>query len=176
MASELKVAIRLAELSDINEIIKINRLCLPENYSFDFFYRILTEFGFACVVATVNNSIGGYVLTRIEKPIASYIGLDTPKGHIVSIAVLPQYRRLQIAAKMMKFTTQKLIEKGINEVFLEVRVSNQPAIQLYKKLSYKIKKEIKEYYRDGESAYYMKWGGDDSIDDYYDYDDEDTED
>ena len=71
--------IRLAEMSDINDIIKINRLCLPENYSFDFFYRILSEFGFACVVGEIGGEVVGYLLSRLERPFSTFIGLNGPK-------------------------------------------------------------------------------------------------
>lgn len=150
--------VRQAELGDINDIIKINRLCLPENYSFDFFYRILTEFGFACVVCDINGEIGGYLLSRIERPFTSFLGLNPAKGHVISIAVLPQYRRKGVGNEIMKYGMKKLIENSVDSVYLEVRVSNIAAIEMYKNLGFYIKREFKHYYRDGESAYVMEWG------------------
>ncbi len=44
---------------------------------------------------------------------------------------------------------------GAEEVYLEVRVSNTPAINLYKKLDYRVVDLIKGYYHDGEDAYIM---------------------
>ncbi|MEM4138682.1 MAG: GNAT family N-acetyltransferase, partial [Sulfolobaceae archaeon] len=41
------------------------------------------------------------------------------------------------------------------EVFLEVRVSNVPAISLYKKLGFREVKVLRYYYADGEDAYLM---------------------
>jgi ribosomal-protein-alanine N-acetyltransferase len=41
------------------------------------------------------------------------------------------------------------------EVYLEVRVSNAPAISLYKKLGFSEVKVLKHYYADGEDAYLM---------------------
>jgi ribosomal-protein-alanine N-acetyltransferase len=41
------------------------------------------------------------------------------------------------------------------EVYLEVRVSNTPAIRLYEKLGFKIVKVLEGYYSDGENAYLM---------------------
>ena len=43
----------------------------------------------------------------------------------------------------------------IKEYVLEVRVSNYTAIKLYEKFNYKIESIKKNYYRDGENAYYM---------------------
>ena len=39
--------------------------------------------------------------------------------------------------------------------FLEVRVTNEPAIALYKKLGFEITRTINGYYSDGEDAYVM---------------------
>ncbi|MHA1668858.1 MAG: GNAT family N-acetyltransferase [Candidatus Heimdallarchaeaceae archaeon] len=155
---EPKFIVRQAELGDINDIIKINRLCLPENYSFDFFYRILTEFGFACVIGEVEGVVAGYLLSRVERPFPSFIGMNPAKGHIISIAVLPQHRRKGLGLEIMRYGMKKLIEKNVSSIYLEVRVSNIAAIEMYKKLGFYIKREHKNYYRDGESAFVMEWG------------------
>ena len=44
---------------------------------------------------------------------------------------------------------------GVQEYYLEVRVSNSPAISLYRRLGYFIAQIIKGYYHDGEDAYLM---------------------
>jgi len=41
------------------------------------------------------------------------------------------------------------------ECYLEVRVSNMTAVNLYRKLDFKITRTIRDYYADGESAYMM---------------------
>jgi ribosomal-protein-alanine N-acetyltransferase len=155
---ESKTIVRQAELGDINDIIKINRLCLPENYSFDFFYRILSEFGFACAVGLEDGTLAGYLLSRVERPFSTFIGLNHAKGHVISIAVLPEHRRKGLGAKIMKYGMQKLIENNVETIYLEVRVSNVAAIEMYKKLGFYVKREFKHYYRDGESAFVMEWG------------------
>lgn len=155
---ELSYTIRQAELSDINEIMKINKICLPENYSFDFFYRILSDFGYACVIGELEGEIVGYVLSRIERPFTSFLGVQSAKGHVISIAIIPKYRRKGLGIKIMKYGLKKLIDHEVETIYLEVRVSNVAAIEMYRKLGFYIKKEFKEYYRDGESALVMEWG------------------
>ena len=44
---------------------------------------------------------------------------------------------------------------GAEEYYLEVRVSNEPAIRLYKKLGFNVVKVLQGYYLDGEDAYLM---------------------
>ncbi|MHA1199403.1 MAG: GNAT family N-acetyltransferase [Candidatus Heimdallarchaeaceae archaeon] len=155
---EPSTIVRQAELGDINDIIKINRLCLPENYSFDFFYRILTEFGFACAVGIEDGKVVGYLLSRVERPFSTFIGLNPAKGHVISIAVLPENRRKGLGVKIMRYGMQKLIENNVETLYLEVRVSNIAAIEMYKKLGFYVKREFKNYYRDGESAFVLEWG------------------
>jgi ribosomal-protein-alanine N-acetyltransferase len=155
---EQKSFVRQADLGDINDIIKINRQCLPENYSFDFFYRILTDFGFACAVAEQDDQVVGYLLCRLERPFSSFLGMNPAKGHVISIAVLPRYRRQGLGIEIMKYGMKKMIEQKVSTVYLEVRVSNIAAVEMYKKLGFYIKREHKEYYRDGESAFVMEWG------------------
>ena len=45
--------------------------------------------------------------------------------------------------------------RGCKEAYLEVRVSNIPAISLYEKLGFRKESVINGYYRDGEAAYLM---------------------
>ena len=76
-------------------------------------------------------------------------------GHLVSIAVLKNYRRLEIASTLLSHSMKKIKKYKIDEFVLEVRVSNFEATNLYKRFKF-ITHSIKEkYYRDGENAYYM---------------------
>ncbi|MEM2529666.1 MAG: GNAT family N-acetyltransferase, partial [Candidatus Bathyarchaeia archaeon] len=48
-----------------------------------------------------------------------------------------------------------LWDYGANEIYLEVRVTNHPAINLYRDLKFEIVNRIRHYYSDGEDAYVM---------------------
>jgi ribosomal protein S18 acetylase RimI-like enzyme len=52
----------------------------------------------------------------------------------------------------------KLKSKRINEIILEVGINNIPAKTLYERVGFKLIKEIKNYYLNGEDAlvYYFK--------------------
>ncbi len=56
---------------------------------------------------------------------------------------------------MMQKTEETEKTKGCLYVYLEVRVNNTPAINLYKNLGYKILYTRKNYYLDGTDAYVM---------------------
>ena len=93
---------------------------------------------------------------RIESGLSLFsIFHRAKKGHTVSIAVLPEYRRSKVATKLINASSEAMREYGADELFLEVRMSNTAAVKLYESLEYKIVKELRHYYRDMEGAYLM---------------------
>jgi len=152
----LYIRIRPANDDDIDEVIAINIECLPEHYPLDFWFEHLEKWGKAFYVAEVVGRVVGYVMSRIEEGVGYIKPLKRTLGHIVSVAVRERYRRMKLAYIMMVAVHQALKENyGAEEAFLEVRVSNNPAIKLYEKLGYKIVKRIDNYYLDGEDAFVM---------------------
>jgi ribosomal-protein-alanine N-acetyltransferase len=77
------------------------------------------------------------------------------KGHVVSVAVLPQYRRKGIGQALIAEAMDGMRVYNAKQCFLEVRVTNTPAIDLYKKLGFQVTRTIHGYYADGENAYVM---------------------
>lgn len=151
--------IRNVRLDDIDQIVKINRLTLPENYPYYFFVEHAKEYTNAFYVAEVEKGkIVGYIMPRIELGFSNLrvIPALVKKGHVVSIAVLEDYRRKGIGTELLRASMKSMKEYyNAEEVYLEVRVSNYPAISLYEKLGFKKIKQLKGYYADGEDAYLM---------------------
>jgi ribosomal-protein-alanine N-acetyltransferase len=149
--------IREATYRDLNDVIAINRKVLPENYPNWFFVEHLEQFPKAFIVAEVGGRVVGYVMSRVEYGWSNVSkGKAVRKGHIVSVGVLPEARRLGIATAMMLRAMKAMkIYYGASEVYLEVRVSNTPAISLYEKLGYRVVGRIPRYYSDGEDAFLM---------------------
>lgn len=139
---------------DLNSVVKLNRVFLPENYPSYFFvenYRRCPE-GF--LVAEVEGRVVGYIMCRVE---TAFTEDETIKmGHVLSVAVDKDYRRRGIGTQLMLQAEENLRrDRGIDLMYLEVRVSNEPAISLYKKLGYAVLGIIPRYYADGEDAYLM---------------------
>lgn len=156
----MQFKIRNVRNEDINKIVEINRKCLPENYSVEYFYYHLKEYPDLFLVATIlekEEKIVGYCMSRLEFGLSNFNLSFIKKGHIVSIAVLSEYRKRGIGFSLMKYTLNKLKDYKVKEVYLEVRVSNIPAINLYRKLNFQITERIKEYYSDGEDAFVMSY-------------------
>ena len=77
--------------------------------------------------------------------------------HILNVAVHPSFRRMGIASQMIDHLLEKCRAEGILHYFLEVRVSNEGAISLYKKYGFKVCGVRRRYYADtGEDALIMQ--------------------
>lgn len=104
-----------------------------------------------------------YVLGKIEtRPV---IDFDNPTssvdqvqtlGHVTSLAVSNDFRRLGLAKAMMTQLHSHLQDHGVSSCGLHVRKSNQAACRLYQEDGYEIASMIPSYYQDGEDAYFMK--------------------
>ncbi|MEM3898045.1 MAG: N-acetyltransferase, partial [Nitrososphaerota archaeon] len=123
------VQIRQASPADLPRVMMINRLCLPENYTYFFFDSILQSYPKAFLVAEVGDEVVGYVMCRVEHGLSKLDKLNMKRlGHIISIAVLPEHRRMGIATALLTKALEILKEEyRCSEAFLEVRVSNDPA-------------------------------------------------
>ncbi len=142
--------------NDLQRVMYINRVCLPENYTDFFFIDLQQRFPETFLVAEENGEIIGYIMCRIEVGLSSFgFGGLTRKGHIVSIAVLPQSRRKGIARALINTAMEGMRVYNAKQCYLEVRTTNDAAVALYKKLEFEISRTIRGYYSDGEDAYMM---------------------
>jgi [ribosomal protein S18]-alanine N-acetyltransferase len=148
--------IRGCEKEDIPTVIRINEETLPEHYSDYFYYEILGEFPEAFLVAEIGGGIVGYVMARIEYGFSHLkrLGLSR-KGHIVSVAVKEQHRGQGIGTLLMQKAQEAMVARNATESYLEVRVTNSEAINLYQTLGYKASGRLEAYYKDGEAALVM---------------------
>ena len=156
MVLEINYEFRRFKPSDLEGVIRINRECLPENYTPIFFMNLYKRFPETFIVAELNKEIVGYIMCRIETGIPSFklLGI-TKKGHVISIAVLPRYQQKGIGYALMREATQAMMNYNAKECYLEVRKSNRPAVGLYKKLGFEISRTVRNYYADGEDALVM---------------------
>jgi ribosomal-protein-alanine N-acetyltransferase len=68
---------------------------------------------------------------------------------------MPQARRRGVAQAVINKALDGMRYYKAKQAFLEVRVTNEPAISLYKKLGFEVSRTINGYYSDGEDAYVM---------------------
>lgn len=149
-------SIRTCDRDDIPRVIEINGLTLPEHYSDYFYHEILGEFPETFLVAELNAEIVGYVMCRIEYGFSHLRRLSlVRKGHVVSVAVVDEHRGKGLGTHLLQTAHGEMRKRSATECYLEVRVSNERAVELYKRLGYKVCGRLEAYYRDGEAAFLM---------------------
>ena len=79
-------------------------------------------------------------------------------GHVTAISVACDYRRLGLAAKLMRMLEQISDQKKCLFVDLFVRVSNTVAVAMYRNMGYVVFRTISNYYTGppDEDAYEMR--------------------
>ena len=112
----------------------------------------------------------GYVLGKVDSPSAGppagnlgdlfFTKRDQRvSGHVTSLAVMKDYRRLGLASQLMDQLHHQMQQRApkVSSVGLHVRVSNKAATRLYEEtMGYHVSQVISGYYQDGEDAYLMK--------------------
>ncbi|KAH7577552.1 hypothetical protein JRO89_XS01G0265800 [Xanthoceras sorbifolium] len=78
-------------------------------------------------------------------------------GHVTAVTVAPEYRRQQLAKKLMNLL-EEISDKIDKAYFVDlfVRASNTPAIKMYEKLDYVIYRRVLRYYSGEEDGLDMR--------------------
>ena len=63
-----------------------------------------------------------------------------------AIYVKPEFRNNGYGSKLVEFMTKEALQLNYKNIFLEVRVSNKSAIQLYEKYGFEIANCREKYY------------------------------
>ena len=109
----------------------------------------------------IQNTSISYPLVVVRKPgdeVIAYIIFWHIRDDVQvnNIAVHPECRGLGLGEALMRFAIAKVREAGAAFMTLEVRPSNTPAVQLYRKLGFEVLGTRKNYYtRPDEDAYVM---------------------
>jgi ribosomal-protein-alanine N-acetyltransferase len=94
-----------------------------------------------------NKKLAGFVLAR-----SIYENLE-----ILKLGVFPKFQRLGIGSRLMDTAYAEGMQRGCNRCFLEVRKSNQKAIQFYNAHNFQIAGKRLNYYTDPvEDAWVME--------------------
>jgi ribosomal-protein-alanine N-acetyltransferase len=95
-----------------------------------------------------------------DNKIIGYCGVFLPtagvEADILTVAVLPEYRRQGIAREFMRQIEEWSHERGASAMMLEVEQSNESAIELYKSLGYMKISVRMDYYGPGQDAFVMR--------------------
>jgi len=143
---DMKTSIRRFRLADLDRLLEIERAAFPKAaYPRDLFLEFYKDCGRLFYVALRGRSIAGYILTCARPP----------RAELISIAVDRRYRRLGIAAALLRRTLTRLRQAGAARLNLMVRARNRGAIALYRNLGFRRTGRVARYYENGEDGLRM---------------------
>ncbi|KAM7495980.1 hypothetical protein LguiA_020394 [Lonicera macranthoides] len=161
--------------NDLLRFASVNLDHLTETFNMSFYMTYLARWpDYFHVAEAPGNRIMGYIMGKVEGQGESW------HGHVTAVTVAPEYRRQQLAKKLMNlledisdkmdsawlvyamdmmvldYCTINLPSDKAYFVDLFVRASNTPAIKMYEKLEYVIYRRVLRYYSGEEDGLDMR--------------------
>ena len=145
--------IRKMKVSDLDEVLAIEEVCFPDGaWNRDQYLYELNENPYAEL----------WVLEQQGKVIGYYdLWIIFERAEIATIAVAREHQHSHQGATLMQHLVQQARNHNCENISLEVRQSNQPAIGLYEHFDFIVINTRPGYYRKGdgyEDAYLMMRG------------------
>ena len=163
MADQLLFVIEPMVVSDLGDVMVIERLSFSFPWS-ERAYRFEIEQNENSVMLVVRPAFPLSLWDRIRgragvrSPVLGYGGLWllVDEAHISTIAVHPQWRSKGLGELVLLSLLEQGSRRGMKNATLEVRVSNEVAQGLYRKLGFGVAGRQKRYYSDNnEDAFIM---------------------
>ena len=133
-------------MSDLDDVMEIEEKAFSMAWSRWMFERELVDHRSHFLVAWSESELVGYI----------GFWLVEDEAHIVTIAVRSDFRRKGVGSALMASALALAVHLGADKATLEVRVTNVPAQELYKKFGFEVIAIRRRFYSDtGEDAYVM---------------------
>lgn len=129
----------------VDEVFAISEEAFPLPWSKEELMREIQNTGAINLVAIKASEVVGYLQCWFTEYDAD----------LLNIAIKPEVKRQHLGEELLLHLIEILIEKKVQNLFLEVRVSNSPAQNLYKKLGFITLSKRERYYINGEDAFIM---------------------
>lgn len=103
------------------------------------------------------NKMSRYYIALENGKRRGYVGcwLTIPNAEILNLFIEDEHRRKGIGTLLVNRIIEVCRAEHIDNITLEVRPTNTPAVALYKKLGFTAVTTRKQYYEDGEDALVM---------------------
>lgn len=149
-------------VADLDAVMALERRCFTDPWTRRMYLTDLTE-----------NRLATYLVLRLpteaqplpvagpaQDPAATLLAyggfwLMVDEAHIATIATHPAWRGRGLGLWLMLALLESAMARGAHTSTLEVRVSNLPAQNLYRKLGYAVVGRRYGYYRNGEDGLIM---------------------
>ncbi|XP_066031432.1 N-alpha-acetyltransferase 50 isoform X1 [Chamaea fasciata] len=147
-SAEMGSRIELGDVTphNIKQLKRLNQVIFPVSYN-DKFYKDVLEVGELAKLAYFNDIAVGAVCCRVDH------SQNQKRLYIMTLGCLAPYRRLGIGTKMLNHVLNICEKDGtFDNIYLHVQISNESAIDFYRKFGFEIIETKKNYYKRIEPA------------------------
>jgi ribosomal-protein-alanine N-acetyltransferase len=123
---------------DVRELMELEALCFAYHWTREQFLLGLEGEAFKVIGVRRDGVLAGYMA----------FSLIADEMEVLNLAVHPEYRRQGLGEALLSRSLEISEANGTAKSFLDVKVSNDPALALYRKFGYKKIGVRKKYYPD----------------------------
>ncbi|KAM3096473.1 ribosomal protein S18-alanine N-acetyltransferase [Phormidesmis sp. 146-35] len=144
------VTLQLIDESLLPAVLELDQLCFSGLWTIAGYQRELDSPNSDLIALVSDKKLIGY----------GCLWAILDEAHITIVAVHPDYRHQGLGQTLLLALLESAYQRGLERSTLEVRISNQSAIDLYQKFGFKVAGRRKGYYEDtGEDALILWRGG-----------------
>jgi len=147
MSTTSGLDIQRLDLDDVTAIEEIEQRSMPAPWSRMMFVSEIVKATSICLGAFVDDALVAYVI------VSRYVDA----WHVMNLVVAPEYRRQGIATRLLATLFDQVGEENRRGFTLEVRVSNDAAIELYESLGFRGQGIRRGYYTDNREDALIMW-------------------
>lgn len=152
----LDITINSISVAEITAILEIDRLCFGGLWSIDSYQRELTNEN--------SHFIGISIAKSLAPATSGLIGFGCfwailDEAHITLLGIHPDYQRQGLGKLLLVALLDKARSIEMARSTLEVRASNQGAIDLYERYGFQTVGRRKKYYQDNDEDGVIMWRG-----------------
>lgn len=144
----MKVELREMTIEDLDQVMDIEKRAFPTPWSRKSFEAEVRD-----------NLLATYIVAELDGKVVGYAGMWTiiGEGHITNIAVDEGYKGRSIGNFLLMGLINQCVSNNIYKMTLEVRKSNDVAINLYKKHGFTEQGIRKNYYAAEKEDALIMW-------------------
>ncbi|MEO6965234.1 MAG: N-acetyltransferase [Acidobacteriaceae bacterium] len=148
----LSFAMRPANMHDLEELTAIDALCFPAGIAYPRgeIAWLLRNPRITTVIAELAGAVGGFAACQRKQQ------QNVRYGELITIEVLPQFRRQSIGRELYQVLEKNLRDWGGTRMQLQVSVENAVAVSFYQRLGYRTVSRIPRYYLQTIDAWQME--------------------
>lgn len=148
---DVEVVIGSMRRRHLRSVLRIEQQVYPRPWSMGLF---MSELGFRAGRV--------YLVAKVDGIVVGYGGvmLVADDGHITTLAVDPAWHRNGIGARLLLALGDAAVERGARNLTLEVRISNRPAQELYRRYGFVPAGIRKGYYVETNEDALVMWAND----------------